>query len=59
MDFLGLRNLSILGNAISLVKRTKGVEIDLYHMPLDDKQTYELLARGETMGLFPAERRRQ
>lgn len=52
MDFLGIRNLSILGNAIDLVKRTKNVDIDLYHMPLDDKQTYEMLARGETMGLF-------
>lgn len=52
MDFLGLRNLSILGTAIRLVKRTKGVDVDLYHMPLDDKLTYEMLARGETMGLF-------
>ena len=52
MDFLGLRNLSILGNVIDVVKRTKGAEIDLYHMPLDDKKTFELLAAGKTMGLF-------
>jgi DNA polymerase-3 subunit alpha len=52
MDFLGIRNLSILGNAIDQVKKTKGVDIDLYHMPLDDKKTFELLAAGKTMGLF-------
>ncbi len=52
MDFLGIRNLSILGNAIELVKATKGVAIDLYHMPLDDKKTFEMLAVGQTMGLF-------
>jgi DNA polymerase-3 subunit alpha len=52
MDFLGIRNLSILGNAIELVKRTKNVEVDLYHMPLNDEKTFKMLAEGKTMGLF-------
>ena len=52
MDFLGIRNLSILGNAIKLVKERYGVEIDLQKIPWDDKKTYEMLARGETAGVF-------
>lgn len=52
MDFLGIRNLSILGLAVELIKKTKGVGIDLLNLPLDDKKTFELLARGETTGLF-------
>ena len=52
MDFLGIRNLSILGGAVKAVKRTKGVDIDLYDIPLDDPKTYAMLARGETIGLF-------
>jgi DNA polymerase III subunit alpha len=51
-DFLGLANLSIIAAAISLVKRTRGVEIDLDKMPVDDKKTFEMLARGETEDLF-------
>ncbi|MFA5853486.1 MAG: DNA polymerase III subunit alpha [Patescibacteria group bacterium] len=52
MDFLGIRNLSILEYAIALAKRTKGVEVDLVHMDLKDKKTFEMLAAGKTMGLF-------
>ncbi len=52
MDFLGIRNLSILGNAIEIVKHTRGVEVDLQTLPLDDKKTFRLLAAGKTMGLF-------
>ncbi len=52
MDFLGIRNLSILGNAVKIVRRTRGVEIDIWALPLDDKKVYGILARGETMGLF-------
>lgn len=52
MDFLGIRNLAILGGAVKLIKRTKGVDIDLYRIPLDDKKTYAMLTRGETIGLF-------
>ncbi|MDO8487639.1 MAG: DNA polymerase III subunit alpha [Candidatus Curtissbacteria bacterium] len=52
MDFLGIRNLSILGQAVEIVKETKGTEIDLAKIPLDDKKAFQLLAKGETMGLF-------
>ncbi|MEX2028554.1 MAG: DNA polymerase III subunit alpha, partial [Candidatus Curtissbacteria bacterium] len=52
MDFLGIRNLSILGQAVEIVRRTKGIDIDLSTLPLDDKKAFELLAKGETMGLF-------
>ncbi|MEK7073255.1 MAG: DNA polymerase III subunit alpha [Patescibacteria group bacterium] len=52
MDFLGIRNLSILATAVEVVEKTKGVKVDLLHLPLDDKRTYDLLARGQTTGLF-------
>jgi len=51
-DFLGIRNLSILADAISLVKKYYDVDIDIERIPLDDKKTFSLLARGETEGLF-------
>ena len=51
-DFLGIRNLSILGNAMVIVEKTTGDKIDIYNLPLDDKPTFEMLARGETMGTF-------
>lgn len=51
-DFLGIRNLSILADAIERVKKIHGKEIKIDEIPLDDKKTFELLARGETMGLF-------
>ena len=53
MDFLGIRNLSILGHAIEIVEKTTGKKIDVYNLyPWDDKKTYEMLARGETVGVF-------
>lgn len=52
MDFLGVRNLSILGLARDLVKQIKGASVDLENLGHEDKVTYELLARGETMGVF-------
>ncbi len=52
MDFLGIRNLSILGQAIKIVAKTKSVTIKLETIPLDDQTTFALLARGETIGLF-------
>ena len=52
MDFLGIRNLSIMGSAVNIVKKTKGVDVDLEAIPFYDKKTYELMARGETMGMF-------
>ncbi|MGB6838659.1 MAG: DNA polymerase III subunit alpha, partial [Microgenomates group bacterium] len=51
-DLLGLRNLSILGSAIQIVKETRGLEIDLQNIPLDDKKTFDMLSRGDTMGVF-------
>jgi DNA polymerase-3 subunit alpha len=52
MDFLGIRNLSILGKAVEIVAKTAGDRIDIYHLPLDDRATFEMLSRGETMGTF-------
>jgi len=51
-DILGIRNLSILGSAIEIVKKARNITIDLGKIPLDDKKTFEMLARGETMGTF-------
>lgn len=51
-DILGIRNLSILGSAIEIVGQRHGIDIDLHKIPLDDKKTFEMLARGETMGVF-------
>ncbi len=52
MDFLGLRNLTVIGDAIDNIKDNRGVELDLDTLPLDDPATYELLARGDTLGVF-------
>jgi DNA polymerase III subunit alpha len=52
MDFLGLRNLTILASALRNVAATTGRTIDLYELALDDRPTYELLARGDTLGVF-------
>ncbi len=52
MDFLGLRNLTIIGDAIDNIKANRAIEVDLESLPLDDKPTYELLGRGETLGVF-------
>jgi len=54
-DFLGLSNLTILRQAVDLVKANRGVEIDLDTIPLDDVRTFELLASGETTGIFQLE----
>ncbi len=51
-DFLGIRNLSILADAVSLVKKFYNIDIDIENIPLDDKKTFELLASGQTEGLF-------
>jgi DNA polymerase-3 subunit alpha len=52
MDFLGLRNLTVLEDAVAGIKANRGIEVDLDNLPLDDKPTYELLARGDTLGVF-------
>lgn len=52
MDFLGIRNLSIVGSAIEIIQKTKDVKIDISHLPLNDQKTFTLLAQGNTMGVF-------
>lgn len=55
MDFLGLRNLTTLEDAIRFVQETHGHLIDIHEVPLDDAKTYELIGRGETIGVFQLE----
>ncbi|MBV9379736.1 MAG: DNA polymerase III subunit alpha [Streptosporangiaceae bacterium] len=52
MDFLGLRNLTIMADAINAIAGNRDIAIDLLGLPLDDKPTYELLGRGDTLGVF-------
>jgi len=52
MDFLGLRNLTIIGDALENIKANRGVEVVLETLALDDPATYELLSRGDTLGVF-------
>ncbi|WP_299562562.1 DNA polymerase III subunit alpha [uncultured Mycolicibacterium sp.] len=52
MDFLGLRNLTIIGDALENIKANRGIDLDLENVPLDDPKTYELLSRGDTLGVF-------
>ncbi|MFG2062928.1 DNA polymerase III subunit alpha [Micromonospora sp. NPDC048871] len=52
MDFLGLRNLTIIDDAVKNIQLNHGKELDLLGLPLDDKGAYELLARGDTLGVF-------
>ena len=54
-DFLGLINLTILADAVELIRRHRGVEIDVDRLPLDDTKTFELLSTGETTGIFQLE----
>ncbi|MGH3296009.1 MAG: DNA polymerase III subunit alpha [Trebonia sp.] len=52
MDFLGLRNLTIMADAVKAIEANRGISIDLLSLALDDKPTYELLTRGDTLGVF-------
>ena len=52
MDFLGLRNLTIIGDAIENIRANRGIDVDLESLPLDDPATYQLLGRGDTLGVF-------
>jgi len=54
-DFLGLANLTILRTAVDRIRETRGIEIDLDKIPLDDAKTFALLASGETTGIFQLE----
>lgn len=55
MDFLGLKNLTIIESALKIIKNTRGLEIDIDEIPLDDKQTFKLFQDGETTGVFQFE----
>src|SRR5579859_790907 len=55
MDFLGLSNLTIIKNALRIIKRVHGHDIDLGSIPLDDGETFKLLGRGDTTGVFQFE----
>lgn len=55
MDFLGLSNLTIINNALRIIKRVHGADIDINNVPLDDKKTLELFQRGDTTGVFQFE----
>jgi DNA polymerase-3 subunit alpha len=55
MDFLGLKNLTIMDKARKIIKRTHGVDIDLDTIPMNDAKSFELLTRGETTGVFQLE----
>jgi len=54
-DFLGLKTLTVIDETIKLVLETQGVAVDLEQLPVDDPQTYELLQRGDTIGVFQLE----
>ena len=55
MDFLGLRNLTVIKHAVQMIKDLHGVEIDIYNLPLDDMPTYDLFSRGDTTAVFQLE----
>ena len=55
MDFLGLRNLTMIYKTVDMVKQYEGVDIDINNIPLDDPETYKMLVRGETVGVFQLE----
>src|SRR5262249_54079162 len=55
MDFLGLRTLTLLDSALKMIEKTRGIRLDLYQLPLDDPETYELLQRGDAKGVFQLE----
>ncbi len=55
MDFLGLKNLTIIKNCIRMVKKVRGEDVDVDHLPLDDELTYKLFCEGNTVGVFQFE----
>ena len=55
MDFLGLSNLSVINNALRMIRKVYHNDLDMYSVPLDDQKTYELLQRAETTGVFQLE----
>lgn len=55
MDFLGLKNLTIIRDALRLIKQNRGIELNIDEIPLDDKKTLDIFAKGETNGTFQFE----
>ena len=55
MDFLGLRNLDVIEDAIAIIERSRGEKIDMESIPIDDAKTFEMLARGDSTGVFQLE----
>src|SRR5439155_9864712 len=55
MDFLGLRNLDVIEDALDIIERSARVRPDMTSLPLDDPKTYEMLARGDSIGVFQFE----
>ncbi len=55
MDFLGLRNLDVIEDAVEIIKRSHDIEVDVESVPMDDSKTYEMLARGDSVGVFQLE----
>jgi len=55
MDFLGLKTLSIIKDAVANIKESRGIDVDINHLPMDDQNTFDLYSRGDTTGLFQFE----
>ena len=55
MDFLGIRNLTIIMNVMEMIQKNKNIKIDFNNIPLDDNEVYKLFARGDTSGIFQFE----
>ena len=55
MDFLGLRNLDVIEDAVEIIRRSRGVELEIESVPADDSKTFEMLARGDSVGVFQLE----
>lgn len=55
MDFLGLRTLTVIDKAVKIVRRTRGIEVDIDAIDMNDKETFKMLRRGETLGVFQLE----
>jgi DNA polymerase-3 subunit alpha len=55
MDFLGLRTLTVIDNTLKLIQKTRGVSLDVQHLPLNDSETYKLLQKGDAKGVFQLE----
>ncbi len=55
MDFLGLRNLDVIEDAVEIIGRSRGVDLDIGEIPMDDPKTFEMLAQGDSTGVFQLE----